>query len=228
MVKTPYPPPKRKKMGNRVYRLVDTTQSTQEVIIMAKATKKAPVVTDDELEELDALEELDDLDEDDEEETVADAELVEDDDEDEDDEEAEPAPKKRARQAKNDASTPDSKPSRSRTTDGKVGTREIAEAAGVDGRTLRMVLRKHQVPKDPETGRYEWDSMKAKPVRQILKWIENGEAQDIKTAALDKLKADKAAKKAAKDDEAPAVKAKKGKKNKKNKPVVVVEDDDDE
>jgi hypothetical protein len=228
MVKTPYPPPKRKKMGNRVYRLVDTTKSTQEVIIMAKATKKAPVVTDDELEELDALEELDDLDEDDEDETVADAELVEDDDEDEDDEEVEPVAKKTKRQAKNDASAPTTaKPSRSRTTDGKVGTREIAEAAGVDGRTLRMVLRKHQVPKDPETGRYEWDSMKAKPVKQILKWIENGEAQDIKTAALDKLKADKAAKKAAKDDEAPAVKSKKGKKNKKAK-VAVVEDDDDE
>lgn len=177
-----------------------------------KSAKNTDVIEDDEvdtelLEELDELEESDDA-----EDTDAD-----DDTEDEDDEDEEPAPKKGKK-----GKTPASTPSRSRTTDGKVGTREIAEKAGVSGRVLRMVLRKHEVEKDSETGRYEWDSMKDKEVKQILKWIEDGEAANIQKEALDKLKAKKAADKEA---EAPATKKGKGKKGKKGKKVV---DEDDE
>lgn len=180
-----------------------------------KSAKNTDVIEDDEvdtelLEELDELEESDD---------AEDTDADEDDTEDEDDEDEEPAPKK----GKKGKASTTSTPSRSRTTDGKVGTREIAEKAGVSGRVLRMVLRKHEVEKDSETGRYEWDSMKDKEVKQILKWIEDGEAANIQKEALDKLKAKKAADKEA---EAPATKgSKKGKKGKKGKKVV---DEDDE
>ena len=106
-----------------------------------------------------------------------------------------------------------------------IGTAEIAEAAGVDSRTLRMVLRKHSVAKDEETGRYEWPSLNHKQVKQILKWIKAGEADNIKQDAFNKLKE----RKAAKEDEAPATKSKKAKdkakKNKKSKRVVVEDDE---
>jgi hypothetical protein len=84
-----------------------------------------------------------------------------------------------------------------------------------------MVLRKHNVEKDAETGRYEWSSMNHKTVKQILRWIEKGEHNDIKKDSLDRLKAKKAAEKA----EAPAAK-KKNKKGKKSKRVVVEDDDE--
>jgi hypothetical protein len=253
-VKTPYPPPTRIKVGSRQFRIIPdlTTITTQECIIMAarstkkKTNPKANDIEDTELEELEALEELDDLD--DIEDEVDDAEGVTSDDDDDDDEddtdedddtdpdtdddidlddEDDTPPPAKAKKGKSNKSK--AKPSRSRTTDGMVGTAEIAEAAGVDSRTLRMVLRKHSVPKDEETGRYEWPSLNHKQVKQILKWIKAGEADNIKQDAFNKLKE----RKAAKEDEAPATKGKKDKakkdkvkKNKKSKRVVVEDDDE--
>lgn len=174
---------------------------------MAKSAKKGKkdaevdTVLDDELEDLEDL----------------DLEVDETDDEAEETPEEKPA-KGKKKGKKDDAP----KQSRSRTTDGKVGTREIADAAGLEGtagaRTLRMVLRKHNIPKDEETGRYEWDSLEDKTVKKILKLINEGEADKVKKEGLDRLKEQQAAKRAEKK----AKKDKKGKKNKKSS------DEDDE
>lgn len=103
--------------------------------------------------------------------------------------------------------------------EGKVGTREIAEAGDTDARTLRMVLRKHgptgtgEVDKDPETGRWEWDSLDHRDVKKILGWLKRGEAKDVKNESLQKLKDQKAKEKA--EGGKKGKKDKKGKKNKK-------------
>jgi hypothetical protein len=184
---------------------------------MAKATKKKSQVdeiTDDELEELEGLEELEDEDED-EDETEA-VEPDDDEEDDEDDEDEEPAPKKKSKKGK--AKT--KRPSRA-SQDGLVGTQEVAAHCGIDGRTLRMVLRKHKIQKDEDTGRYQWDSLKDPEVKKIKKLVDAGEAKAVKQEGLDKLKARNEAKKDAK------AKTKKSGKGKKKKPVFV-EDDDDE
>lgn len=230
-VTTPYKPDRVRKFkaagGVRKFTAVKAKSTTREVMIVAKAAKKAPKnkkaaeaeVTDDELEELteddldDLEDELEDLEDDDEVETEdEDVEDDESDDEDEEDEDEEPAPKKKGMKARQ---------SRAKS-NGKVGTAEIAEEAGVDARTLRMVLRKHQVPKDEETGRYEWDSLENKTVKKILKWIKAGEADAIKKEGLDRLKAQQEKKRAAKKEG--------GKKNKKGgkKAKKVVEDEEDD
>jgi hypothetical protein len=233
VVKSLTPPPETRTFkvagGIRKFKRVRYKQHLQEVLIVAKSTKAkgkgkgTTTVTDDELEDLETVDDLEDLedevDEDEEEDEDEDEDdeddEPEDEDDEDDDEEEEPPTKASRKKAK-------SKPKQSQASkNGKVGTAEVAEAAGVDGRTLRMVLRKHSVPKDEETGRYEWSSLKAPEVKKILKWIEKGEAQDIKNEALDKLKAKKAAEKDAKAKTSKTSK-KKGKKKR------VVEDDDDE
>jgi hypothetical protein len=194
--------------GRKKFKAVHTITHTKECIIVAKAAKKDKEVKD---EELAALEDAD-ADED-----VEDADVVEE------------KPKKSgkgSKKASGKGKGGESKPSRSRTTDGKVGTREIAEAAGLEGtsgtRTLRMVLRKHAVEKDPETGRYEWDSLKDPTVKKILKWIAEGEAETVKQEGLDRLKAQQQEKREAKKAKK-AKKDKSGKKSKKSK-----KSDDDE
>lgn len=98
---------------------------------------------------------------------------------------------------------------------GKVGSAEIAAAGNTDARTLRMVLRKHEIPKDSETGRYEWDSMKDPTVKKILKLLKDGEAEKVKQEGLQRLKDSKAEKDAAaKTQDAGEGKKKKGKKAK--------------
>lgn len=186
---------------------------------MAKAAKKDKEVKDEELEALENIdEELAALEDADADEDVEDADVVEE------------KPKKSgkgSKKASGKGKSEESKPSRSHTTDGKVGTREIAEAAGLEGtsgtRALRMVLRKHSVDKDPETGRYEWDSLKDPTVKKILKWIAEGEAEAVKKEGLDRLKAQQQEKREAKKTKKEGKKDKSGKKGKKSK-----KSDDDE
>jgi hypothetical protein len=230
--------------GLRKFRRIKYKQTLQEVIIVARSTKAKPkaaakgssrrkkqeevVVTDDEIDELESVDELEDdedldddedVDEEDEDEEEEDEDEDEpddeededEDDEDEDDEEDE-APPKRAK-----------KPRQTRAAaEGMIGSNEIAERAGVDARTLRMVLRKHSVAKDPETRRYQWKSWNDKTVKNILKWLKAGEADEIKKESLDKLKETQAAKKAAK-----AKAAKKTGSSKKKAKKRPVEDDDE-
>lgn len=156
---------------------------------MAKKDKNT-TVTDDDLAELEALEDV----EPDEDVTGEDTEET-------------PAPKKKKGKKNKDANveveTPKKKrggaaPGESRAAaNGKVGSAEIAAAGGTDARTLRMVLRKHQIEKNPETNRYEWDSMKDPTVKKILKLLKDGEADNVKQEGLQRLKDSKAAKDAA-------------------------------
>lgn len=134
----------------------------------------------------------------------------EDEDEDDDEEEEEETPKQKKKRKKAAAAkNGKAKPSRSRTTDGKVGVAEVADAAGIEGRKLRILLRKKKVEKDPDTGRYEWSSLNNKEVKQILKWVKAGEAAAAANEGIDRLKAAR---------EAKAKKAKKtGAKRKKSK-----------
>lgn len=220
------PPPKKRKFkssgGLKQFRRITHTTIQKDVILMAKAAKKTKnedkdedTVVDEELEALEALDELDADDDDDDDEVEEKPKAkkskkskAKDEDEDEDDEPSKGSKKKKA-----------AKPSRSRTTDGKVGTSELAAKAGIDGRSLRMLLRKMKVEKDEETGRYEWDSFDDKEVKKILKAINEGEVDAIKKESLDRLKETQAEKKAAK-------KAKKG--GKKSKKAKKVEDDEDD
>jgi hypothetical protein len=124
---------------------------------------------------------------------------------------------------------PTKRPSRA-AADGLVGTQEVAEFCGVSSRELRMVLRelRKKNPKfapDSETGRYQWKSLNDKQVLAIKKAIDSGLHKDIKTASLEKLKADQAEKKASKDARSKTTKV--GKKSKKSKKAAVVEDDDE-
>lgn len=115
----------------------------------------------------------------------------EDDDEDEEEEE-EPAPKKKSKKSSK-GKAKGKKSSRSRTTDGKVGTQEIAEAAGIDARKLRILLRKmrsngEDIEPDPETGRYEYSSLNHPMVKKILKAVKSGAADAAAREGLSKLK----------------------------------------
>jgi hypothetical protein len=244
IVKSITEPPETRKFkvygGLRTFTRVKYKQHLQEVLIVARATKSKPknkraakktaVVTDDEIDELESVDELeededledDDLEEEDEEDEEDedeeneededepdDEEEEDDEDEDEDEEEAPPKRSKKPRQSRAAA-------------EGKVGSNEIAQKAGIDSRTLRMVLRKHNVKKDPETRRYQWDSWNNKTVKQILKWLKDGEADEIKTESLKKLKETQEAKRAASKKDGGT---KKGKTKKRKR---VVEDEDDE
>lgn len=159
-------------------------------------TKAAEV---DELEGLEELEELEDLDEVEEEapkpkrtrrtrKAKAEPEPEEDDededdelDEDEDDEDEAPAPKRRGRAkstpTKSRASTktkstqsPTRKPPpRRELPSGKVGPDVIADLAGVETRDVRIYLRKQEVEKDEETGRYVFTQKQAEAHAKRIK-----------------------------------------------------------
>lgn len=104
-----------------------------------------------------------------------------------DDEEEEEAPKKRSSKSKSK-----SKASRSRTTDGKVGTQELANHLKIEPRALRMVLRRLKIEKDDETQRYEWSSLNHRDVKKIIKAVEGGAVKREQKKSLDNLKAKKA------------------------------------
>lgn len=131
-------------------------------------------------DEIDAL--VDDLDEELEEDVEVeedeDEDVVDEDDEDEDDDEGDPdeAPK-RGRKAK---------AKKAKAEKSGVGTAEVAEAAGVEPRQLRMYLRSREIQGgEDREGRYHWPSLQAKEVQRIIK--------DIKKGAVDKLNKEKLA-----------------------------------
>jgi hypothetical protein len=202
--------------GMRKYKRTKYSSNTNEVIVVAKTAKKnkkgkknrgkkdEEEILDEELDDLENIDELDDLesddddepddedeedsdDGDDDEDEDEDEEEEEDEEEDEDDEdeEEEEAPKKKGKKT---SKTSSKKSSRSKKTDGKVGTQELADHLKVDARSLRMLLRKMQVPKDPETSRYEWDSLNHPQVKKIVKAHKSGATKRAKQEGLDKLK----------------------------------------
>ena len=132
-------------------------------------------------DEIDALvDDLDELDEEEDDEDVEEDEDEEEDDEDEEeDEDPDEAPK--ARKGKKSKKTTKAKAEKS-----GVGTTEVAEAAGIEPRQLRMYLRDKGIqPGDDREGRYHWPSLETKEVKVILR--------DISKGAVDKLNKDKLA-----------------------------------
>jgi hypothetical protein len=235
VVKTLEEPPETRKFkvhgGVKKFKRVAMKKHLQEVVIVAKAAKKSKKntdVTDDEIDELETVDDLEEALEEDEDEVEDDDDDEDEDDdeedEDEDDDEDEPDDED---DDEDDEDEEDEKPKkkksknkgRRRTTAGKVGTADVAEHCGVDSRTLRMVLRKHKIAKDDETGRYEWPSLKDPTVKKIKKLIDKGEADNIKKESLDRLKEKKAAEKDAKKKTSKSGKKKDkgGKKKKKSK-----------
>jgi len=167
-------------------------------------------------DELEELEDLEDLEEDDEEEVVDEADTDEDEDEDtdeeiddEEDEEEDVAPKsKKSRASK-----------KRKRDDGKIGSAELAEALGTNGRELRVMLRQKGVEKN-ENNRYEWDSVEEAVEEMGFKSVKSAKAglAESRQQRLTELK-DKVA--ASKDKK----KAKAKPKSSKKAPV---EDDEDE
>lgn len=139
---------------------------------MARKTKTEEI--DDLVDDLDELED-EDLDE------VEDVEV------DEDDEDPDEAPKrKRTRKAKATKAKPEKT---------GIGTTEVAEAAGIEPRQLRMFLRSQEIqPRDDREGRYNWPSLNDPEVKAILKAIQKGELAKAQKEKLDELKERKAKK----------------------------------
>jgi len=137
-------------------------------------------------DEIDAL--VDDLDELDDEEDVEEDEDEDDedeDDEDEDDEDPDEAPK--ARKSKKGKSKK-AKPEKS-----GVGTVEVAAAAGIEPRQLRMYLRAKEIQSgETREGRYHWPSLENKEVQRILKDIRAGAVAKMNKEKLADLKGRKA------------------------------------
>jgi hypothetical protein len=174
---------------------------------VAKGKKKV-VVEDEELEE---LEDLDDLE--DEADEVADE--ADDDDEEDDDEDEAPRKSKKSKKGKKE------KVKAAKEESDTIGSSDLAEALGTDGKNLRVMLRDREVKKN-ENGRYEWDSVDQ--ALEALGFDDLEEAQEAlaesRNKRLEALKERNAEAKAEKEKAA----TKKGKK----KAVVEEEDDDDE
>lgn len=184
---------------------------------MGKSSKSTAEVTDDELAELENLE------------------SAEDEEPDEETEEETPKAEKKGKKDKSGKKKDKgakgkkgaAKESRA-AANGKVGTQEIVAYVNdngltdkpIDGRQLRMVLRKHRGEKgvdlDPETNRWEWDSIDAKPVQAIIGWVKGGEVEAAKQEGLERLKKNREDAKA-KTEESGAKKKGKGKKGKGKK-----------
>lgn len=98
----------------------------------------------------------------------------EDEDEEEDDEPEEEAPKKRS---KSKAKGATAKPKAEK--DG-IGTAEIAEAAGVDGRKVRVFLRKNaeRFPKPDGQHNYRWPSIANKDAKRLIAALQKEFAED--------------------------------------------------
>lgn len=160
---------------------------------MARKTKADEI--DDLVDDLDELEDDDLEDEDEEVEVDEDEDEILDDDEEDEDEDPDEAPKARKGRSKSKA-----KPKKVRE---GIGTKEVADAAGITSRSLRMYLRaKGYQPRDDREGRYHWSSLNHPEVKQILKEIKAGAADRENKAKLAALKEKKAATK-----KAPAKKA---------------------
>lgn len=170
---------------------------------MAKRKSKAVVeeieeVEDEEIEDIEDLEDLAD-------------EEPEDDTEDEEEDEDEAPKKTRAKKGKAKAKKPAKE---------GIGTADLAEALGTDGRNLRVMLRKkgaNKTKRFKEQGRYHWESIEE--ALEELGFDDVEEAQDaLKEARDERLEELKSRPKA-------KAKSKSSAKTKKRR---VVEEDDDE
>ena len=169
-----------------------TRHNNKEATVPRKAKTEDEELEDiledlDDEEELEDDEELDEEEEDEEEEDEED-ELEDELEDDEDEEDPDEAPRKSRSRTKK--ATKKAAPKRERT---GVGTSELADAAGVDSRRLRMYLRAEGIEKTE--GRYEWKSLRDPEARAIIQGIKKGKLKDIQKERLDNLKTKSNAKK---------------------------------
>lgn len=83
-----------------------------------------------------------------------------------------------------------------------VGTKELAEAAGVEPRQLRMFLRSAGYqPKDDRDGRYTWKSLNDPEAKEIIKKVKAGAVEKINKEKVAELKTRKSRSKKDADDE---------------------------
>jgi hypothetical protein len=114
---------------------------------VARSRKKVEVEDVEDEDVIEDLEDLDDL------EALADSDTEEEEDDEEEDDDEEEAPRAKSKKKKA-AKTTKAKG------DGPIGSSELADALGTDGKNLRVMLRDHEVEKN-DAGRYEWPSIKA-------------------------------------------------------------------
>lgn len=69
-----------------------------------------------------------------------------------------------------------------------VGTAEVADAAGISARQLRMLLRAEGIEKPEGEGRYTWSSLNHPQVKKILKRVSEGAVENAQKERLDKVK----------------------------------------
>ena len=202
---------------------------------MARTKNRKKAVEQDELEEIEALEELEDLEDledEEEEDDIEDVEEEEDeeedeeeepedeDEEDEEDEDEEPAPKKSRRKTSTKVTVKKSREAEN----GRVGTQEVAAHFGIDSRALRILLRRHDIPVNEDSGRYSWKSLSDPRVVKIGKLIKSGEHKRAQREQLEKVRNRKAKTSATK--KTTSTKAKSGTATKTRRKRAVEEDED--
>jgi hypothetical protein len=241
-------PPKvrsfRTAVGNRKHSLVKLQSTLREVIIVASTKNRKRAVEQDELEESEAIddleseiEELEDLEDEEIEEDEGEEESeepedevedeAEEDEEEEEEEEEEEAPRRAARTRKGTTTKAKSTTKSRASADGMVGTSDVAEHFGIDSRSLRMLLRKNEIPVDPDSNRYQWKSLTSPQVVRIGKLISAGEHKKAQREQLDKVRAKKAAAKPAPKPAAKKAPAKKATPATKTRRRRVEEEDED-
>jgi hypothetical protein len=187
-------------------------QRGQEGGIVARSRKKVEVEDVEDEDVIEDLEDLDDL------EALADSDTEEEEDDEEEDDDEEEAPRAKSKKKKA-AKTTKAKG------DGPIGSSELADALGTDGKNLRVMLRDHEVEKN-DAGRYEWPSIKA--ALRELGFDDLEDAQDALAEArnkrLDALKERNAEQKASKQKK----KAKARAQSEEDEDDVEDEDDEDE
>jgi hypothetical protein len=166
----------------------------KEAAMPRKRSKAEVEELDDEVDEELDLEDLDD------EADVEDEDVEEEDDDGEDEEEA---PRKKSKSKKSKATA------KKKAAKGTIGSQELAEALGTDGRNLRVMLRAKGVEKN-ENNRYEWDSVDdaleelgfedLEDAQDALKEARDERLEELKSRAKKKPKKSKS-KKAADEDE---------------------------
>jgi hypothetical protein len=140
----------------------------------------------------DIVDDLDDLEEEDEEEEEEDEEEAED-EEDEDEEEDDPDEAPKAKKSRKSRTKKAAKPKPEKT---GIGTKEVADAAGIESRQLRAFLRSAGYQgKDEREGRYWWKSLNDPEVKEILKKVKGGAVDKMNKEKLADLKSRKSTKK---------------------------------
>ena len=69
-----------------------------------------------------------------------------------------------------------------------VGSSEVAEHFGIEPRSLRVLLRKNKIPKDADSGTYQWRSLTSPAVVKIGKLIKSGGVRKAQQENFDKLR----------------------------------------